>query len=130
MEVETDAEYFDYLAGLPNTHRYRVLSIWNFLLYKPNSWEKSKKGASALFLVVLRGNAKGGNRNPPFAILSFDRQRRFLSHAEKESGVETFPRVLRTQFFRACGAVLRPPGANRVSPLRGVAIIQILYTSP
>ena len=42
--------------------------------------------------------------NSPFAILSFDRQRRFLSHAEKESGVETFPRAF---------------GANKVSPLRG-----------
>ena len=26
MEVETDAEYFDYLAGLTDTHLYRVFA--------------------------------------------------------------------------------------------------------
>ena len=57
--------------------------------HKPNSGENPRKGAAAPFLVVLRGFAKGGNRNPPFAILSFDRQRRFLSHMRKKAGLKT-----------------------------------------
>ena len=51
--------------------------------------ENPRKGAAAPFLVVLRGFAKGEIRNSPFAILSFDRQRRFLSHMRKKAGLKT-----------------------------------------
>ena len=47
----------------------------------------SKVRGFAPSLVVLRGLAKGENRNSPFAILSFDRQRRFLSHVGKKAGL-------------------------------------------
>ena len=126
MEVERGAEYFDYLAGLPYTRRYRVLLIWNMRLHKPNSGKNPRRGHQPSSWSFYRGlqRGKGSRANPakrfvrekeeqrngrdlplaagrgmwslfrrksPFAILSFDRQRRFLSHAEKESGVETRP---------------------------------------
>ena len=64
MEVERDAEYFDYLAGLSDTHLHRVLSMWNMLLHEPNSWENPRRGNSP-FLVVLRGIAKAGLPREP-----------------------------------------------------------------
>ena len=59
MEVERDAEYFDYLAGLSDTHLHRVFLLAGMCFAPAKLREKSKKGASALFLVVLRGIAKG-----------------------------------------------------------------------
>ena len=91
MEVERDAEYFDYVAGLSQFASASRFVDLKHALHKPSPWGNSKKGTEVPFLVVLQGIAKGENRNSPFAILSFDRQRRFLSHVEKESGVETFP---------------------------------------
>ena len=46
------------------------------------------RGAAAPFLVVLRGIVKGENRNSPLTMLSFDRQRRFLSHMRKKAGLK------------------------------------------
>ena len=57
--------------------------------HKPNSGENPRKGAAAPFLVVLRGIVKGENRNSPLTILSFDSQRRFLSHTRKKAGLKT-----------------------------------------
>ena len=57
--------------------------------HKPNSGDDPRKGAAAPFLVVLRGIVKGENRNSPLTILSFDRQRRFLSHTRKKAGLKT-----------------------------------------
>ena len=56
--------------------------------HKPNSGENPRKGAAAPFLVVLRGIVKGENRNSPLTMLSFDRQRRFLSHMRKKAGLK------------------------------------------
>ena len=56
--------------------------------HKPNSGDDPRKGAAAPFLVVLRGIVKGENRNSPLTILSFDRQRRFLSHMRKKAGLK------------------------------------------
>ena len=53
---------------------------------------KSKKGVSTPFLVVLRGFQRGKSKSP-FGILSFDRQRRFLSHARKKAGLKHSPRI-------------------------------------
>ena len=65
--------------------RFASLSL---SLHKPNSGENPRKGAAAPFLVVLRGIVKGENRNSPLTILSFDRQRRFLSHMRKKAGLK------------------------------------------
>ena len=56
--------------------------------YESNSGENPRKGAAAPFLVVLRGIVKGENRNSPLTMLSFDRQRRFLSHMRKKAGLK------------------------------------------
>ena len=56
--------------------------------HKPNSGKNPRKGAAAPFLVVLRGIVKGENRNSPLTMLSFDRQRRFLSHMRKKAGLK------------------------------------------
>ena len=60
----------------------------NLSLHEPNSGENPRKGAAAPFLVVLRGIVKGENRNSPLTMLSFDRQRRFLSHMRKKAGLK------------------------------------------
>ena len=65
MEVERDAEYFDYLAGLSKAHLHRVSANLKCALRKPNSWEKSKKGVATPFLVVLQGIAKEGLPREP-----------------------------------------------------------------
>ena len=88
ITAETAAEYFDDLAGLSNTQLYRVLQIRNMLPHKPSPGENPRKGAAAPFLVVLRGIVKGENRNSPLTMLSFDRQRRFLSHMRKKAGLK------------------------------------------
>ena len=56
--------------------------------HKTSPGENPRKGAAAPFLVVLRGIVKGENRNSPLTILSFDRQRRFLSHMRKKAGLK------------------------------------------
>ena len=94
MEIETDAEYFDYLAGLPNPHLHRVFAGLGYNLHQPNSWEKSKKGASALFLVVLRGFQRGKSKSP-FGV--FFLPPAAFSLPRKEKGAESPPRVLRTR---------------------------------
>ena len=53
----------------------------------------SKVRGFAPSLVVLRGLQRGKSKSP-FAILSFNRQRRFLSHARKKAGLKS---LLRTQ---------------------------------
>ena len=47
-----------------------------------------------LFLGRFKGIAKGTGlpRKSPLAILSFDRQRRFFSHAGKKAGLKTLQR--------------------------------------
>ena len=63
------AEYSDYLAGLPDTHLHRVFADLKYALVQTKLLGQSKKGASALFLVVLRGIAKAGlPREPSEAI--------------------------------------------------------------
>ena len=124
------AEYFDYLAGVSNTHLHRVFDDLKYATVQTKLLGKSKKGASALFLVVLRGFQRGKDsranpakrfaqekekqrngrdlplaagrgmwslfrRKSPFGILSFDRQRRFLSHARKKAGLKRFPHAAR-----------------------------------
>ena len=91
MEVETDAEYFDFLAGLSQFASLSRFIGLKFAFAQTNPGNDPRRGSQPPSWSFYRGIAKGGNLNPPFAILSFDRQRRFLSHAEKESGVETFP---------------------------------------
>ena len=59
------------------------------LQHKPSPGENPRKGAAAPFLVVLRGFVKGEIRNSPLTILSFDRQRRFLSHMRKKAGLKS-----------------------------------------
>ena len=60
--------------------------------HKTSPGENPRKGAAAPFLVVLRGIVKGENRNSPLTILSFDSQRRFLSHTRKKAGLKTLLR--------------------------------------
>ena len=65
MEVETDAEYFDYLAGLSKSASASRL-CWSGICFAPTKLrEKSKKGTSVPFLVVLRGIAKAGLPREP-----------------------------------------------------------------
>ena len=84
--------------------------------HKPNSGENPRKGAAAPFLVVLRGIVKGENRNSPLTILSFDRQRRFLSHTRKKAGLKTLFWQDRKEW--ACGmadaALQTPPRLRRI----------------
>ena len=54
----------------------------NLSPHKPSPGDDPRKGATAPFLVVLRG-CKGGNRNPPLPF-SFYRQRLFLCRAKKK----------------------------------------------
>ena len=69
MEVERGAEYFDYLAGLFQFTSASRFCWFGMCFAQTNPREKSKKGASALFLVVLRGISKAGlPREPSEAI--------------------------------------------------------------
>ena len=97
MEVETAAKYFDYLAGLLYTHLHRVF-CWFEIRFAPTKLrEKSKKGASALFLVVLRGFQRG--KSPfgvfflPPAAFSLPRKEKgaesSLAHSVHEKGVDS-----------------------------------------
>ena len=43
------AEYFDYLAGLTDTHLHRVFCWLEIRFAQANPWEKSKKGHQPSF---------------------------------------------------------------------------------
>ena len=59
MEAERDVEYFDYLAGLSDTQLHRVFEWLEMCFAQIKLLGKSKKGAAAPFLVVLRGFPRG-----------------------------------------------------------------------
>ena len=58
MEVETDAEYFDYLAGFSNTHLHRVSCGFEVCFAQTKLLGKSKKGQQPL-LGRFKGECKG-----------------------------------------------------------------------
>ena len=65
---------------------------FHHLRYSEGGWFQGRGIASSL--VALRGIVKGTGlpRESPLTILSFDRQRRFLSHAGKKAGLKTLQR--------------------------------------
>ena len=98
----------------------------NLSPHKPSPGENPRKGAAAPFLVVLRGLQRGKSKSP-FAILSFDRQRRFLSHTRKKAGLKRFSamtekiwpaerRRRRTGSHRASGAYEYAAGGSNAAP--------------
>ena len=58
MEVETDAEYFDYFAGFSNTHLHRVSCGFEVCFAQTKLLGKSKKGQQPL-LGRFKGIPKG-----------------------------------------------------------------------
>ena len=58
MEVETDAEYFDYLAGLSDTHLHRVLLVLDMLCTNQTPGIIQEGGTSPL-LGRFKGIPKG-----------------------------------------------------------------------
>ena len=124
MEVETDAEYFDYLAGLSDSHLHRVLFVRNLLLHKPNSWENPRRGNSP-FLVVLRGFQRGKSKSP-FGVFFLPPAAFSLPRKEKgaESCLVPFGREKNSAPTARSGGQGRPPlqstphaaRADKVSP--------------
>ena len=53
------AEYFDYLAGVSNTHLHRVFCWLEIRFAQANPWEKSKKGGRNPLLGRFKGDCKG-----------------------------------------------------------------------
>ena len=125
MEVGTAAEYFDYLAGLSkyaSLSRF-LLTEMCFVQTKPR--ESSKKGVATPFLVVLRGIAKGENRNSPFAV--FFLPPAAFSLPRKEKGAESSPRLRRGradsdvrpyESVQTGRCAPRTPCADKLSPFR------------
>ena len=87
---EHSAEYFDYLAGLSHSHRYRVFCWLGICFAQAKPLGKIQEGGRNPLLGRFKGIPKGEIEIPLW--YSFFRPSTALSFSyEKESGVETFP---------------------------------------
>ena len=71
MEVERTAEYFDYLAGLSNTHRYRVFWWLEIRFVQTKSLGKIQEGGISPLLGRFTGDCKGGESKLPLCRFLF-----------------------------------------------------------
>ena len=70
MEVETDAEYFDYLAGLSQFALLSRFADSKFIFAQTKPLGKSKKGQQPL-LGRFKGECKGGKSKSPLCRFLF-----------------------------------------------------------
>ena len=98
------AEYFDYLAGLSNTHLHRVFCRFGIYFCTNQAPGMIQEGGLNPLLGRFKGIPKGEIEIPLW--YSFFRPSTALSFSyEKESGVETFPARCACGFLRPSCAV-------------------------
>ena len=84
MEVERGAEYFDYLARLSNTHRYRVFAGLKYLSAQTKLLGKIQEVGRNPLLGRFKGECKGwGSRANP--------AKRFVREKEEQRNGRDLP---------------------------------------